>query len=58
MILEEIEKTNVSILSKSAEEYFNFVNKSRAILLGITNENDCFLNIDRIILKIKSFRDK
>jgi hypothetical protein len=57
MILKEINKANVSILSKSAEKHFDFINASGAILLGNVNESDYLPYLKKIILKIRSFRE-
>jgi|SRR5690554_305676 len=55
-ILNEIEGANVSILSKSAEEYFNFVSTSHAILLGTVDENDFLSSVDKIVSDVAAFR--
>lgn len=55
-ILKEIDEASVTILSKSAEQGFDFVNVSRAILLETLDEDDCELHIERIVTKVRSFR--
>jgi hypothetical protein len=55
-ILKEIDRASVTTLSKSAEQDFDFVNISRAILLETFDENDNVLHIERVVTKISSFR--
>lgn len=55
-ILREVKGAHISILSKSAEAHFDFVFTSSAILLGIVDENDFTLSIDKIISKLEAVR--
>jgi hypothetical protein len=55
-ILREIEGAHVSILSKSAEEHFDFIYTSRAVFLGIVDENDFLPHLNKIISKVAAFR--
>lgn len=55
-ILQEIDKTSVTILSKSSERDFDFINVSRATLLETIDEDDGELQIDAIVTKIRLFR--
>lgn len=55
-ILSEIKEANVSILSKSAEKYFNFVSTSHAIFLGAVDENNFLSSVDEIVSEVAAFR--
>jgi hypothetical protein len=56
MILKEIDGASVTILSKSSAEYFDFVNVSEAVLLGVVDEGDSEPCIEEIANKTKWFR--
>lgn len=53
-ILKEIDKSNVSIVSKSEELDFDFISRSGAVLLGETDEN----SIQNIVYMVKTFRNR
>lgn len=57
-ILKEIDEASVTILSQSAEQGFDFINVSRAILLETIYENDSELHIEKIVAKVRSFKNK
>lgn len=52
LILKEIDKSDVSILSKSEELDFDFISKSRAVLLGEIDEG----SIENIAYMVKTFK--
>ena len=56
-IVKEIEKAGVSILSKSAELDFNFIEKSKAILLHEFNGDYRQSALKTIVHKIHSHRE-
>ena len=55
-ILKEIDEASVTILSQYAEQDFDFINVSRAILLEKLDEDDCELHIERIVTRVRSFK--
>lgn len=56
IILKEIDGADVTILSKSSEEGFDFINVSEAVLLGDMDEDESEVRIEEISQKIKWFR--
>lgn len=57
-IVEQIEKSDVSILSKSAELDFDFIKKSKGILLYEFNESYEESDLKKITNKVNSHRKK
>lgn len=55
-LVEKIEQASVSILSGSAEEEFDFIASSKAILLAAIDDGDSLQEIDALIEKIVSYR--